>query len=207
MDILAATNNDNKLREIRAVMADTCRIVSLRQAGIESDPEETGETFEENARIKARSGMKLSGMPCIADDSGLQVSALGGEPGIRSARYAGGHGDDGANNRLLLQNLRGAADRSARYVCVICLALPDGREFISQGTCEGSILLEPVGRSGFGYDPLFLCPEYGRSYAQITPEEKNRISHRAKALQGIKKIIDELGRGQARGSDGKGGGI
>ena len=200
MDILAATNNDNKLREIRAVMADTCRIVSLRQAGIESDPEETGETFEENARIKARSGMKLSGMPCIADDSGLQVSALG-------ARYAGGHGDDGANNRLLLQNLRGAADRSARYVCVICLALPDGREFISQGTCEGSILLEPVGRSGFGYDPLFLCPEYGRSYAQITPEEKNRISHRAKALQGIKKIIDELGRGQARGSDGKGGGI
>lgn len=207
MDILAATNNDNKLREIRAVMADTCRIVSLKQAGIESDPEETGETFEENARIKARSGMKLSGMPCIADDSGLQVSALGGEPGIRSARYAGGHGDDGANNRLLLQNLRGAADRSARYVCVICLALPDGREFISQGTCEGSILLEPAGHSGFGYDPLFLCPEYGRSYAQITPEEKNRISHRAKALQGIKKIIDELGRGQARGSDGKGGGI
>lgn len=191
MDILVATNNENKLREIRAIMQDGYRIISLREKGIVSDPEETGLTFEENARIKAYHGLLMSGMPCMADDSGLEVLALRGAPGIQSARYSGVHGDDEANNRLLLKNLENKKDRRARYVCVICVVYPDGREFISRGECVGRIMYSPRGHNGFGYDPLFFCPEYGKSYAEITADEKNRISHRSKALREMRKILDQ----------------
>ena len=135
--VLLASNNAHKIKEIRAILGDFFDIVSLREAGVESDPEETGKTFEENARIKAVAGMKASGMPCIADDSGLEVLALDCRPGVMSARYSGSHGDDAANNEKLLAELADKPDRSARYVCVICMAFPDGRELEARGECYG----------------------------------------------------------------------
>ena len=166
-------------------------MVSLREAGVESDPEETGATFEENARIKAVAGMKASGMPCIADDSGLEVFALDGLPGVMSARYAGGHGDDSANNEKLLRELENASDRSARYVCVICMAFPNGHEIVARGECRGTILKEARGEGGFGYDPMFFFPQFGKTFAEITAEEKNEVSHRKAALREFEKIWEK----------------
>ena len=150
MKVLLASNNGHKIKEIKEILGDFFDVVSLREAGVESDPEETGATFEENARIKAVAGMKASGMPCIADDSGLEVFALDGLPGVMSARYAGGHGDDSANNEKLLRELENASDRSARYVCVICMAFPNGHEIVARGECRGTILKEARGKGGRG---------------------------------------------------------
>ena len=208
MKFVIATGNEGKVREFKRILEPMgFEVLSLKEMGLTLDVEETGATFAENARIKAQEACRLTGLAAVADDSGLCVDALNGAPGIYSARYSG-EGDDG-NNQKLLRQLAGvpAEKRTGRYICAISCIFPDQTELTAEGICEGKIGYALSGDHGFGYDPLFLCPEYGRSYAQITPEEKNRISHRAKALQGIKKIIDELGRGQARGSDGKGGGI
>ena len=191
MKVLLASNNGHKIKEIKEILGDFFDVVSLREAGVESDPEETGATFEENARIKAVAGMKASGMPCIADDSGLEVFALDGLPGVMSARYAGGHGDDSANNEKLLRELENASDRSARYVCVICMAFPNGHEIVARGECRGTILKEARGEGGFGYDPLFLFPQFGKTFAEITAEEKNEVSHRKAALKEFEKIWEK----------------
>ena len=191
MKVLLASNNGHKIKEIKEILGDFFDVVSLREAGVESDPEETGATFEENARIKAVSGMKASGMPCIADDSGLEVFALDGLPGVMSARYAGGHGDDSANNEKLLRELENASDRSARYVCVICMAFPNGHEIVARGECRGTILKEARGEGGFGYDPLFFFPQFGKTFAEITAEEKNEVSHRKAALREFEKIWEK----------------
>ena len=191
MKVLLASNNGHKIKEIKEILGDFFDVVSLREAGVESDPEETGATFEENARIKAVAGMKASGMPCIADDSGLEVFALDGLPGVMSARYAGGHGDDSANNEKLLRELENASDRSARYVCVICMAFPNGHEIVARGECRGTILKEARGEGGFGYDPLFLFPQFGQTFAEITAEEKNEVSHRKAALKEFEKIWEK----------------
>lgn len=191
MKVLIASNNGHKIKEIKEILGDFFDVVSLREAGVESDPEETGATFEENARIKAVAGMKASGMPCIADDSGLEVFALDGLPGVMSARYAGGHGDDSANNEKLLRELENASDRSARYVCVICMAFPNGHEIVARGECRGTILKEARGEGGFGYDPLFFFPQFGKTFAEITAEEKNEVSHRKAALREFEKIWEK----------------
>ena len=191
MKVLLASNNGHKIKEIKEILGDFFDVVSLREAGVESDPEETGATFEENARIKAVAGMKASGMPCIADDSGLEVFALDGLPGVMSARYAGGHGDDSANNEKLLRELENASDRSARYVCVICMAFPNGHEIVARGECRGTILKEARGEGGFGYDPLFFFPQFGKTFAEITSEEKNEVSHRKAALREFEKIWEK----------------
>lgn len=191
MKVLLASNNGHKIKEIKEILGDFFDVVSLREAGVESDPEETGATFEENARIKAVAGMKASGMPCIADDSGLEVFALDGLPGVMSARYAGGHGDDSANNEKLLRELENASDRSARYVCVICMAFPNGHEIVARGECRGTILKEARGEGGFGYDPLFFFPQFGKTFAEITAEEKNEVSHRKSALREFEKIWEK----------------
>ena len=191
MKVLLASNNGHKIKEIKEILGDFFDVVSLREAGVESDPEETGATFEENARIKAVAGMKASGMPCIADDSGLEVFALDGLPGVMSARYAGGHGDDSANNEKLLRELENASDRSARYGCVICMAFPNGHEIVARGECRGTILKEARGEGGFGYDPLFFFPQFGKTFAEITAEEKNEVSHRKAALREFEKIWEK----------------
>lgn len=191
MKVLLASNNGHKIKEIKEILGDFFDVVSLREAGVESDPEETGATFEENARIKAVAGMKASGMPCIADDSGLEVFALDGLPGVMSARYAGGHGDDSANNEKLVRELENASDRSARYVCVICMAFPNGHEIVARGECRGTILKEARGEGGFGYDPLFFFPQFGKTFAEITAEEKNEVSHRKAALKEFEKIWEK----------------
>ena len=191
MKVLLASNNGHKINEIKEILGAFFDVVSLREAGVESDPEETGATFEENARIKAVAGMKASGMPCIADDSGLEVFALDGLPGVMSARYAGGHGDDSANNEKLLRELENASDRSARYVCVICMAFPNGHEIVARGECRGTILKEARGEGGFGYDPLFFFPQFGKTFAEITAEEKNEVSHRKAALKEFEKIWEK----------------
>lgn len=191
MKVLLASNNGHKIKEIKEILGDFFDVVSLRESGVESDPEETGATFEENARIKAVAGMKASGMPCIADDSGLEVFALDGLPGVMSARYAGGHGDDSANNEKLLRELENASDRSARYVCVICMAFPNGHEIVARGECRGTILKEARGEGGFGYDPLFFFPQFGKTFAEITSEEKNEVSHRKAALREFEKIWEK----------------
>ena len=135
--------------------------------------------------------MKASGMPCIADDSGLEVLALDCRPGVMSARYSGSHGDDAANNEKLLAELADKPDRSARYVCVICMAFPDGRELEARGECYGEILKEKRGNGGFGYDPLFYFPQFGKTFAEISSEEKNEVSHRNAALKAFEKLWEK----------------
>ena len=189
MTLLLATHNAHKVEEFRAILASfsvgaegTFRVLSYRDVPNIPDVEETGTTFAENALLKAEAGAKL-GYITVADDSGLAVDALDGAPGIFSARYAGVHGDDAANNRKLLSELDGIDDRGAHYVCAIACVFPDGRHFTVEGTCEGQILSAPRGGGGFGYDPLFLIPETGKTFAEMTPEEKNARSHRTAALK------------------------
>ena len=156
-----------------------------------TDAEETGSTFEENAYIKAYSGCMESGLPCIADDSGLVVDALGGEPGVYSARYAGEHGNDKANNEKLLKGLESVPDdkRTARFVCCVCVHFPDGRYVVVRGKCEGKIGYEERGEGGFGYDPLFMVGD--RSFAEFSAEEKDAVSHRGNALRKLVKVLPE----------------
>lgn len=166
----------------------------MKEMGITANIEEDGTTFEENSLIKARAISKLTGLPALADDSGLEVDYLNGEPGIYSARYLGRDTDYDYKNNYIINKLSDAkeGERSARFVCVISLVLPDGREFVERGVVEGLIGYEQKGENGFGYDPIFYLPEYGKTSAELSPEEKNKISHRGKALSAMKKLIMDL---------------
>lgn len=195
-EIIVATNNAHKADEIKAVFADMdCHILTLAEAGIESDPVEDADAFEGNARIKARAAYALSGgRAVLADDSGLEVDALDGDPGVHSARYAGEPADDAANNDLLLKNLDDVPEgqRTARFVCTMVFIDETGAEIVSCGTVEGRIGYEPHGENGFGYDPLFYPDELGGSitFAEVPQSRKNEISHRARALRALKdKLI------------------
>jgi XTP/dITP diphosphohydrolase len=187
--LVVATRNPGKLREIAAILgaAAPAGLESLREHPDYVQPPEDAPDYLGNARIKARDAAVRLGRPALADDSGIEVDALGGAPGPRSARFAGGESDDDANNRKLLRELEGAASRTARYRCVVVLAWPDGRDVWAEGTCEGAIGFEPRGEGGFGYDPYFLLPD-GRTMAELPAAEKNRISHRAAALRALLEL-------------------
>lgn len=194
MKIIIATHNKHKLQEMSRILSPMgYEVVTDLDLGIElSDVEENGETFLDNARIKAQAGCKESGLPCIADDSGLCVDALNGAPGVYSARYSGVHGDDDGNNKKLLSELEGVPTekRTAHFACAICVSFPDGSEVTATGKCEGYIGYEKKGTNGFGYDPLFMVGD--RSLAQMTAEEKDAISHRGNALKELQKILPTL---------------
>lgn len=185
MKILIATHNKHKLSEMARILEPMgYEVVTDRDLGFElTEVEEDGITFMDNARIKSESGCKESGLPCIADDSGLCVDALGGEPGVYSARYCGVHGDDEGNNIKLLNNLKDVPKekRTARFECAICVSFPDNTEITAKGTCEGWIGYENRGENGFGYDPLFMVGD--KSFAELTAEEKDAVSHRGNALK------------------------
>ena len=184
--LLIATRNAGKLRELSEILGGLpYRIASLDDLGIGEDVDETGETFAENAVLKAEAYCRLSGVLTLADDSGLEVDALGGDPGVRSARYAGDGASDADRVELLLANLAGTADseRSARFRCVIAIASPNAPTRLYDGVCEGRIAAEPRGEGGFGYDPVFCIPELGATMAELPAERKNRISHRARAAR------------------------
>ncbi len=188
--LVVASANKNKLTEIESLLGDRFEIRSMGEFGIK-DIAENGSSFEENAAIKARFVMEQTGLPALADDSGLEVDALQGAPGIYSARYCGEHGNDAANNKLLLQNLSGMKKPwTARYVAAIALARPGKQILVRRGTCEGEILDEYRGTGGFGYDPLFLC-ELGKTFAEISLEEKNAISHRKRGIRAVLSALDE----------------
>ena len=193
--IIFATGNEGKMREVRMILQDLgVEILSLKEAGIAADVEENGTTFEENAVIKATEIMKMCGEIVLADDSGLEVDALNKEPGIYSARYMGHDTSYHIKNKSLIDRLEGKSgeERNARFVCVIAAALPDGRVFITRGTMEGQIGYEERGENGFGYDPIFYLPEYGCYSAELPLEEKNKLSHRGKALRLMKEKLKEL---------------
>lgn len=184
MRFVLASNNERKLEELRQILSQMGHeVLSQREAGLNLTVEETGTTFEENARLKARGASDALGLPVIADDSGLMVDALDGAPGVYSARYGGEGLDDRGRNALLLKNMEGKENRSARFVCCICCRFPDGREITARGECPGQILEGPRGKDGFGYDPVFYMPEYGKTMAEMTPMEKNAVSHRGRALE------------------------
>lgn len=185
MKLAVATNNKNKLKEIRAILSESFdELLSLDELKIDVEIEETGATLEENALIKARTIAVLSGLPAIADDSGLMVDALDGAPGVYSARYAGEEHDDKKNNELLLKNLMGKP-RTAHFCSVIAICYPDGTFLTADGTAEGEILFEECGCNGFGYDPLFYSYELKKSFAEASAEEKNSVSHRGRALRNM----------------------
>jgi XTP/dITP diphosphohydrolase len=188
--VVLATRNTHKVPEIQRILASAGVAVDLVAVssfpGVE-DVEETGLTFEENALLKARAVAAATGLPALADDSGLSVSALGGMPGVFSARWAGVHGDDGANLRLVLAQLSSVPDesRQAAFVCVAALALPDGSSWTFEGRCDGVVVRAPRGENGFGYDPIFVASGSTRTTAELSPAEKDAISHRGQAFRGI----------------------
>ena len=192
LKFVLASKNVKKLVEMRDILEDLgISVLSQAEAGVDLEPEETGTTFEENACIKAREVMLACGLPAIADDSGLMVDALGGAPGVYSARYGGSHDlPDEARNEFLLANLAGEEQRGAKYVSVIAVAFPDGRVLTARGECHGEIAEEYRGHGGFGYDPIFRLPD-GRHMAELDAEEKNRISHRGVALREMKQLLME----------------
>lgn len=192
MKIFLATGNKHKIKEIEKIFKmDNLEILSIND-GIEiPEVEEDGTTFEENSKKKALEIAKFTNMITIADDSGLCVDALNGAPGVYSARYAGEHGNDLDNNKKLVAELQGIENRKARFVCVITLAKPTGETYSFRGEVEGDIIDNPQGSEGFGYDPHFFMKEYGKTLAEI-PEIKNRISHRARALEKLKENLDEI---------------
>lgn len=191
--ILFATTNEGKMREIRMIMADVdVEICSLKDVGLHVDIDENGQTFEENAIIKAKALRPYSDAIILADDSGLEIDYIHGEPGIYSARYMGENTPYDIKNANLISRLADAKDeeRSARFVCAIAALLPDGTLLTTQETMEGRIAYEPSGENGFGYDPILYLPEYGMTSAQISSEEKNKISHRGKALRAMRKKLE-----------------
>lgn len=204
--LLVATRSAHKLAELRDLLAiDPAELVSLDDLGVEGDVDETGSTFEANARLKARHGARLTGLPTLADDSGLEVDALGGSPGVRTRRYAGANATDLENNAKLLAALAGLPPdrRTARYVCVLALALPDATgprgglpARLVRGTCRGRIAAAPRGTGGFGYDPIFepaAEPPGGRTLGEWTQAAKNEISHRGAAARRMQPILRDLG--------------
>ena len=190
--IVFATGNAGKMKEIREILGDLdIELLSLKDAGIHADIVEDGKTFEENAQIKAKAICDLTGEIVLADDSGLEIDALNKEPGVYSARYMGEDTSYDVKNKNLIDRLDGVPKekRTARFVCAIAAVLPDGRELVTRQTMEGYIGWEPEGENGFGYDPIFYLDEYGCSSAAISPEQKNAISHRGKALRAMKELL------------------
>ena len=186
MKLIIASNNAHKLEEIRAILGGAFEeILSLREAGIEHETVEDGVTFAENAAKKAREIAEISGCCALADDSGLCVDALGGAPGVYSARFAGEHGNDAANRRRLLREMENIDDRAAHFTCSMALVRPDGSMTAAEGFVYGEIARTEAGENGFGYDSLFYLPERGCTMAQLPPEEKNEISHRHNALMAL----------------------
>ncbi len=192
--IIFATGNEGKMKELRMILEDLgLPVLSLKDAGITADVEENGTTFEENAQIKAKAIMEMTGALVLADDSGLEVDALDKEPGIYSARYMGHDTSYHIKNQNIIDRLEGKVgeERSARFVCAIAAAFPDGRVLITRGTMEGQIGYEEKGENGFGYDPIFYLPEYQCYSAELSLEEKNKLSHRGKALRLMKERLHE----------------
>lgn len=192
--MIFATGNMGKMKEIKAILGDIGEeILSMKEAGIDMDIVEDGNTFEGNAIIKAKAVMERTGQLALADDSGLEIDALNKEPGIYSARYMGEDTPYEIKNSNLIERMKGVKgkDRSARFVCVIAAAFPDGEIITTRGTIEGVIAEEPAGENGFGYDPIVYVPEYGMTTGQMNPDAKNAISHRGKALTAMKKILEE----------------
>lgn len=190
--LIFATGNEGKMKEIRMILGDLdYEILSMKEAGIDVDIVEDGKTFEENAIIKATTISKIANCVVLADDSGLEVDAMDKMPGIYSARYLGEDTPYSIKNQKIIDNLAGLPDeeRTARFVCAIAAAFPDGRVVTKRGTIEGIIGYEERGENGFGYDPIFYVPEYGKTTAELSPEEKNKISHRGKALEMIKEEL------------------
>lgn len=185
--VVVASNNAHKLREIAQIFPEY-NILSAKEAGFYDEVEETGATFQENALIKARAACAALRLPVIADDSGLCVNALAGEPGVYSARYSGAHGDDASNRAKLLKNMQGVADRTAYFCCAIAMVFPDGKELSAEGRTYGLILDQECGNGGFGYDPLFFSDDLKKSFGEATAEEKNGVSHRYRALQELKSM-------------------
>ena len=190
--IIFATGNAGKMKEVREILKDlNVEVLSMKEAGIQADVEENGKTFQENAVIKAREIMKISGEVVLADDSGLEIDYLNKEPGIYSARYMGEDTSYRIKNANLIERLQGIPDekRTARFVCAIAAAFPDGTVETTEGTIEGRIGYEEKGENGFGYDPIFYVPEFGCTTAELTGEQKNQVSHRGKALEAMKEIL------------------
>ena len=184
MKFVLATHNPGKLREMSEILSHLgVEVVSPADVGITVDVEETGTTFAEKAMLKARAICAASGLPAIADDSGLCVDALNGGPGVYSARYGGEGLDDRGRYTLLLNSMRGQTTRAAHFVCAIACAFPNGKTLTAEGRCDGAIAFAPLGEGGFGYDPVFLVPEKGKTFGQLTAEEKSEISHRGRALR------------------------
>lgn len=196
MKLLLGTNNQKKLKELREILGETgIEVISMEEAGIAVEVEENGATFIENALLKARELNKLSGLPTLADDSGLVVKALGGAPGVFSARYSGVEGSekDAANIDKLLRELGSNPEREAYFACAIALVDKDGLEHVVEGQCHGTIGFERKGAYGFGYDPVFVVSGFnGKTMAELPPETKNEISHRGNALKKIKKVLEQI---------------
>lgn len=191
MKIVFATNNAHKLNELRQIAGTNLRLLSLNDINCHDDIPETGNTLQDNALQKARYISEKYGVDCFADDTGLEVDCLGGAPGVHSARYAPGEGHDAeANTRLLLENMRGSSDRTARFRTVIALIL-DGKEYLFEGKVEGVITDAPAGDGGFGYDPVFMPDGWDRTFAQASPEQKNAVSHRARAVAALMQFLLE----------------
>ena len=193
--MIFATGNEGKMRDLRMILGDLgAEILSLKEAGIQAEAEENGTTFEENAVIKAKEIMEKTGALVLADDSGLEVDALNGEPGIYSARYMGHETSYHIKNKNLIERLEGKTgeERSARFVCAIAACFPDGRVLTTRGTMEGQIGYEEKGENGFGYDPIFYLPEYQCYSGELPLEEKNKLSHRGKALRLMKEQLEAL---------------
>ena len=190
--VVLATHNRHKVTELQRILHGLpVRLVSSGELDL-PDVEETGRTFADNALLKARACAGATGLPAVADDSGLEVDALGGEPGVRSARYAGGHGNDEANLRLVLERLGSSPHRTGRFVCVAALVVPGGREITETGVMEGVITHEPRGDGGFGYDPIFVATGQRRTNAELTPDEKDAISHRGAAFRALRPHLQDL---------------
>ncbi len=192
--VIFATGNKDKLREIREILGENdFEVVSMKEAGFDIDIEENGTTFAENALIKARAIAKASGCLTMADDSGLEIDAMDKQPGIYSARFLGHDTDYNYKNNYILNELKGVPEekRTARYACAVAAVWPDGREEVVTEYFEGRIGYEQRGTNGFGYDPIFYVPEYAKYAAELTPDEKNAVSHRGKALRAMKKILEE----------------
>jgi XTP/dITP diphosphohydrolase len=192
MKAVLASNNKKKMVEMRAILGELgVEVLSQAEVGVSIEPEENGTTFEENSRIKAVAIMEATGLPAIADDSGLVVDALDGAPGVYSARYGGEGLDDTGRWQLLLKNMEGKENRACKFVSVICCAFPDGTQLMARGEVHGVVAQGPSGEGGFGYDPIFWLPEQGKSMAELSAEEKNKISHRGNALRVFKKELEK----------------
>lgn len=186
-----ATHNPGKLKEMSAILGKFGIDVMIpADLGITVDVEETGETFAENAMLKAKAICAAAGLPAIADDSGLCVDALNGGPGVYSARYGGEDLDDQGRYRLLLNSMRGASTRNAHFACAVACAFPDGKTLTAEGRCDGTIAFAPMGTDGFGYDPVFFVPELRKTFAQLSGEEKSAVSHRGRALSDFAEKLE-----------------